>query len=96
MKSEFPMKDFMFPEYYYIKKVEVQSYGAQYLRGFRFFDSIKQLIFEIGNVNQKENITTTVLIYDDENIIGFKAKESSIATAVLTDFQFMVCKRIDY
>ncbi len=47
---------------------------------------MNKLIFEIGNVTQKENITTKVKIYDDENIIGFKAKESSLASAVLTDF----------
>ncbi len=76
MKSEFPMKDFMLPKNSnQIKKVEVQSNGVQYLRGFRFLDSMNKLIFEIGNVNQKENIATTVTIYDDENIIGFKAKE---------------------
>lgn len=74
--SAYLMKDYMFPKTFcQIYKVEIHSNGSQYLRGFRFLDSIGNPILEIGNIRQEDNSKTFVEIHPDESIIGFKAKE---------------------
>jgi hypothetical protein len=51
------------------KNKMVQIYHNGYLRGLKFFDQNKLLIFEIGNTDSAWDVTEVVL-KDNEQIIG--------------------------
>jgi hypothetical protein len=77
----------MMPNHLRIKKVEI--YYSGFLTGFKFFAKNKELIWTIGNTDSRLFVDTVVLS-DNEVIIGVAAKVQPDYQSCYTDFQFQI------
>lgn len=78
----------MLPEDAKIKSVAIY-YGNGCIRAFEFFDAKGQVICQIGDIASDLNISTVVL-EDNETIIGVDAKLRQGHQSAYTDFRFQI------
>ena len=76
-----------------IKTVDVY-YGFS-IFGFKFFDNCHTLIFEIGKIASGMGVET-VVIEDDEMIVGVVAKIWGEYKSAYTDFQFQIARHFQF
>ena len=90
--SEIKMKEYMMTEGRQIKSAQIFCNNVLNLEGFCFFDREGNVIFEIG---KKTETVHKVVLKDNEQIIGIRAKLYKNYQTVYSDFQFMICQRLD-
>ena len=76
-----------------IRSVDIYNYKGktEFIVGFQFFDKDRKLIWQIGAIDS-DNVVKTVLIAENEVIVGVIAKQSIGSQSMYTDWQFQVAK----
>jgi hypothetical protein len=75
-----------------IKTVLIFYVNSLFVCGFQFFDNQNKIIWEIGYTNQFLDAKKTVILEDNEVIIGVVAKLVFGLQSAYTDFQFQIAK----
>ena len=69
-------------------------HNSKYIVGFSFFDKDGALLWEIGNTHWRRR--ETVVLADNEVIIGVVAKLYPERQSFYTDFQFQIASKQDW
>ncbi len=80
----------MMPQCARTKSVDIYYWHNTYIFGFKFFDSDSRLIFKIGITTHPKFKVETVLLGDNEVIVGVVARFWGLPVyqSIYTDFQF--------
>ena len=74
-----------------IRSVDIYNYEGSFITGFQFFDKDRKLIWQIGDI-ASHHVVKTVLIAENEVIVGVVAKLLIGSQSMYTDWQFQVAK----
>jgi hypothetical protein len=74
-----------------IRSVSIHYLGC--INGFSFFDKDKKLLWKIGNTTNRTNCVKTVVIEENEVIVGVVAKLYPNLQSLYSDFQFQIGTR---
>ncbi len=85
--------DHMFPKgsHKRIRSVDIYYYGC--ICGFHFYDKERALLLRIGDTNTRHLKVETVVLADNEVIVGVVAKPRLILQSRYTHFQFQIGDR---
>ena len=73
-----------------IRKVNIHYYNDNHIYGFQFFDKDGLTIYQIGDTRAWN--VETVLIAEDEVIVGVACKLHTDSQSLYTDFQFQIAR----
>ena len=73
-----------------IKTVLIFYISSLFVSGFQFFDYHNKIIWEIGYTHPNMKTVETVVLADNEGIIGVVAKLEFCFQSAYTDFQFRI------
>ena len=63
--------------------------------GFSFLDKTGSLIKSIGHPKMNQYVRRAIKLEEDETIVGIRCSKPKVKLTLLTNFKFVVCKRVE-